>query len=59
MPVLVIRRRKAKAIDYCKYADLPMGIYAARSGGGRHELSHSMKKVPPERVLVSSGGSTF
>ena len=51
MPVLVIRRRKAKAIDYCKYADLPMGIYAARSGGGRHELSHSMKKVPPERVL--------
>ena len=50
MPVLAFWRRKAKATDYCKYADLPMGFYVVGSGGGDHQLPPSMKKAPLARV---------
>ena len=51
MPVLAVWRRKAKATDHCKYADLPVGFYVVWFDGGGRKLSHSMKKAPPARVL--------
>ena len=59
MPVLAVWRRKAKATDHCKYANLPLGVYVVWLDGGGHKLSHSLKKAPPARVLNRQRGLDF